>query len=163
MPVQVRLYNYPVSTADETTDVVSESAARAASDVRAVVGRLRRRLREQAGDDDLTPSQSAVLSRLDAQGAASISDLAAAERMRHQSMAATVAALALRGLIEQRPDPDDGRRQVLTLSDAGRELLQGTRRVRQEWLARTLHERCTEEQRQAIIEALGVLDRVTQP
>lgn len=147
---------------DESTEGISESAVRAASDVRVVFSRLRRRLRELAGDEDLTPSQSAVLSRLDKQGAATASDLAAGERVRPQSMAATVAALDRLGFVERRPDPEDGRRQLLSLSAEGRERLQGDRQARQEWLARTLQERCTEEQRRTIIEALALLDGIAQ-
>ncbi|MFX0579623.1 MarR family winged helix-turn-helix transcriptional regulator [Nocardia nepalensis] len=141
---------------------ISESAVRAASEVRVVFGRLRRRMRELAADDDLSPSQAAVLSRLDKDGAASTSELAAAERVRPQSMAMTVAALDRYGFVERRPDPADGRKQSLSLTAAGRARLQGDRRVRQEWLARTLHERCTEAQRRTILEALALLDDLAQ-
>lgn len=141
---------------------ISESAVRAAAEVRVVFGRLRRRMRELAADDDLTPSQAAVLSRLDKDGAASTSDLAAAERVRPQSMAMTVAALDRYGFVDRRPDPADGRRQLLSLTAAGRERLRGDRQVRQEWLARTLQQRCTEAQRRTILEALALLDDVAQ-
>jgi hypothetical protein len=40
--------------------------------------------------------------------------------------------------------------------------LLGDRQVRQEWLATTLQDKCTEAQRQTIIEALALLDEVTQ-
>jgi len=141
---------------------ISESAVRAASEVRVVIGRLRRRLRELATEDDLTPSQTAVLSRLDKDGAASTSDLAVGERVRPQSMAMTVAALERYGFVERRPDLADGRRQLLSLTVAGRERLQGDRQARQEWLARTLQQRCTEAQRRTILEALALLDDVAQ-
>ncbi|WP_433194165.1 MarR family winged helix-turn-helix transcriptional regulator [Nocardia sp. CA-107356] len=141
---------------------ISESAVRAAAEVRIVFGRLRRRMRELAADDDLTPSQTAVLSRLDKDGVASTSDLAAAERVRPQSMAMTIAALDRYGFVERRPDPADGRRQLLSLTAAGRERLRGERQVRQEWLARTLQQRCTEAQRRTILEALALLDDVAQ-
>jgi DNA-binding MarR family transcriptional regulator len=141
---------------------ISESAVQAASDVRVVFGRLRRRLRELAAAEDLTPSQASVLSRLDKEGAASASELAEAERVRPQSMAATVAVLIEQGLVERHPDPEDGRRQVISLTSAGQKRVQGDRQARQEWLARTLQERCTEKQRRTIIEALALLDDVTQ-
>ncbi|MFI5713170.1 MarR family winged helix-turn-helix transcriptional regulator [Kribbella sp. NPDC051620] len=141
---------------------ISESAALAASEVRVTFGRLRRRLRALAASDDLTPSQEAVLSRLDKHGVASASDLAAAERVRPQSMAATVAALMELGFVQRTPDPGDGRKQLISLTTAGVERLQGDRQVRQEWLAATLQDKCTEEQRQKIIEALALLDEVTQ-
>lgn len=141
---------------------ISESAAQAASEVRVTFGRLRRRLRSLAAMDDLTPSQESVVSRLDKGGAASASALAAAERVRPQSMAATVAALMELGFVERTPDPEDGRRQLVSLTPAGEKRLQGDRQARQEWLARALQDKCTEAQRQTIIEALALLDEVTQ-
>jgi DNA-binding MarR family transcriptional regulator len=140
---------------------ISESAVQAASEVRVVLGRLRRRLRELAAAEDLTPSQTSVLSRLDKRGAASASDLAAAERVRPQSMAATVAVLVEQGLVGRTPDPEDGRRQLISLTAAGQQRLQGDRHARQEWLAKALQDRCTEAQRRTIIEALALLDEAT--
>lgn len=145
------------------TAKISESAARAARDLRVVVSRVRRKLKEIYDVGDLTPSQTSVLSRLDKDGAASASDLAAAERVRPQSMAATLAALDERGLIQRRADPHDGRRQLISLSPAGREFIDDSRQAREEWLTRALQDRYTEAERHALIEALALLDRLTQP
>jgi DNA-binding MarR family transcriptional regulator len=142
---------------------VSGSAARVASELRVVFSRLRRRLKEIADTRDLTPSQTSVLSRLGKEGPASASDLAAAERVRPQSMAATLAGLDQHGLIRRDPDPDDGRRQLVSLTKAGRERADGDRQAREEWLARALQDRYTEAERRTIAEALGLLDRLSQP
>jgi len=147
---------------DETTGVYG-SAARTATDLRVVVSRLRRRLKEVYDATELTPSQLSVLSRLGTEGAASASDLAAAERVRPQSVASTLAALGERGLVERRPDPDDGRRQLVSLTSSGRERLEKTRQERDEWLARALQDRFTDAERRTIGEALALLDRLTQP
>ena len=141
---------------------MSDTATHAAREIRVVFGRLRRRLREVATFGDLTPSQTSVISRLDKGGPASASDLAAAEGIRPQSMAATLAVLDQAGVIRRDPDPDDGRRQLISLSPAGRERLEGDRRAREEWLARTLRECYTEAERRTIVEALALLDRLTQ-
>jgi DNA-binding MarR family transcriptional regulator len=140
-----------------------DSAARAAREVRVVLGRLRRRLREVHDDSELTPSQTSVLSRLAKDGPAGASDLAAAERVRPQSVAATLAVLDERGLIRRRPDPADGRRQLVSLSEAGRELFDDTSRAREQWLTRALQERFTDDERRTVIEAMGLLERLTQP
>src|ERR1700753_1952607 len=97
-------------------DGISESAAAAARDVRVMFSRLRRQLREVAGGGGLTPSQTAVLTRLWKEGQSSASALAAAERMRPQSMATIVNGLEQHRLIRRAPDPDDGRRQVISLT-----------------------------------------------
>ena len=147
----------------DTTGVISESAARAARDLRVVVGRLRRRLKEVYDTRELTPSQVSVLSRLSKDGPASASDLAAAERVRPQSVAATLAVLDERGLIERRPDPTDGRRQLISLSATGRQIIEGSRQASEEWLSRALQDRFTETERRTVIEAMALLDRLTRP
>ena len=143
-------------------DGTGDSAAAAARDLRVVIGRLRRRLREVAVDGDLTPSQTAVLIRLWKEGPSSAGVLAGAERIRPQSMAAIVAALGRRGLIERSPDPEDGRRQVISLTEAGRERAASDRQAREEWLARTMQERYTERERRVILDALSLLERLTE-
>ena len=142
-------------------DGIAESASAAARDLRVVVGRLRRQLRGLATDGDLTPSQTAVLTRLWKEGASSASALAGAERVRPQSMATIVAALEQRGLIERTPDPEDGRRQVISLTKAGRRRAESDRQVREEWLARAIHERYSESERHTILDALSLLERLT--
>ena len=142
---------------------VSESAARAARDLRVVVSRLRRRLRELYDTRDLTPSQTSVLTRLGKDGPASASALAAAERVRPQSVAATLAALDERGLIHRRPDPGDGRRHLISLSAAGREFFEDKRRASEEWLSQALQDRLTEAERHTVIQALALLDRLSGP
>ena len=147
---------------DPLEPAVSSAAAHAAGDLRVLLGRLRRRLKEVDNSDGITASQLSVLSRLDREGPAAPGVLAAAERVRPQSMGATLAALEERALIGRRPDPVDGRRQVVSLSDAGVEVITGTRRVREEWLARALQDRYTEAERATIVEALALLERLDQ-
>ena len=89
-------------------DHISDAAVQAARDLRVVFSRLRRRIREVAQDADLTPSQESALSLAGKHGAATASALAAAEGVRPQSMATTLAALEQHGLIRRTPDPDDG-------------------------------------------------------
>lgn len=135
--------------------------AQAARELRVLVGRLRRRLRAVDDTHELSASQLAVLGRLERDGAASTSDLAKAERVRPQSMAATVAALEDRGLIVRRPDPDDGRRQLIELTPAADETVRGARRARDEWLERALRERFSEGELATVVAALGLLERLS--
>lgn len=143
-------------------ETIPASSVRAAKEIRSVFSRLRRRLREVAALGDLTPSQTSVLSRLERGDPASASDLAALERVRPQSMAATLAAIQEHGLIRRDPDPADGRRQLISLTDEGREAIAGSRRQREEWLARALTDHYTEAERQTVIEALALLDRLVE-
>ncbi|MFG2679821.1 MarR family winged helix-turn-helix transcriptional regulator [Streptomyces sp. NPDC048392] len=153
----------PGPTAPGSAVDISDSAARAARELHVVFGRLRRRIRQVARDGDLTPSQVSALTLVGKHGAATASALASAEGVRPQSMAATLVALDQRGLIRRSPDPADGRRQLVALTEAGRARIEGDRRVRQEWLARALQNRCTDEERDTVLEALALLDRLTGP
>lgn len=142
-------------------DGISESAGAAARDLRVVFSRLRRRLKDVATGSDLTPSQTAVLTRLWKEGASSTSALAAAEKVRPQSMATTLTGLDQHGLIRRAPDPNDGRRQMISLTAAGRRRAESDRQVREEWLARAMQERYSERERRVVLEALGLLQRLT--
>jgi DNA-binding MarR family transcriptional regulator len=139
-----------------------DSAVRAAREVATVFSRLRRRLREVASVDDLTPSQTSVLSRLSKDGPATASVLAAGERVRPQSMAATLGVLEERGLVQRHPDPDDGRRQLVSMTEAGQAQVDGTRQAREEWLVRVLRERYTEGERRELIAAVALVERLVQ-
>jgi DNA-binding MarR family transcriptional regulator len=133
------------------------STAQLAHDLRETVGRIIRRLRAEPGPPF---GQLAVLGRLDRQGPASISDLAAADRMRPQSMAQTVRDLEEAGLVSRRPDPTDGRRSFVELTPAGLETLETTRAQREDWLTRTLDRELDADQRELLREALRLLRRV---
>ncbi|MEL7976966.1 MarR family transcriptional regulator [Isoptericola sp. F-RaC21] len=133
-------------------------AAEAARELRSLVGRLRRRFLELSDNQELTPSQTALLSRLAKHGPASPGALAAAERVRPQSVGATLAVLVERGLVHRAADPTDGRRQVISLSDDGRAFLDGRREAGHGWLTRTLHERLTAAELAEVTATLRLLD-----
>jgi DNA-binding MarR family transcriptional regulator len=101
-----------------------------------------------------------VLARLMDNEGLTTSDLASVEGMRHQSMASTVAALAGLGLVERRRDPGDGRRLLIALTAEGRRRAEEGRQARGEWLAAELQKKCTEEERQTVITAMAVLERL---
>lgn len=131
-----------------------------AADLRAFLGQLNRRLRQQADLGDLTRSQLNVLSRLDREGPATVSDLARAEGVRPQSMGATVAALEEAGLVRRDPDPDDRRKSPISLSDAAREQIATDRLIRQDWLQHALSREFSDAELERVREALGLLSRI---
>jgi DNA-binding MarR family transcriptional regulator len=140
---------------------LSPSAVQASREVRAVISRLRRRILNAAEAEDITLGQASVLAHLSGRQNLTASELATAEGVRHQSMTATVASLTALGLVERRPDPDDGRRLLIALTTEGHRRVEEGRQARQEWLAGQLQDKCTEEERRAVIAAMAVLERLT--
>ncbi|SHM33541.1 MarR family winged helix-turn-helix transcriptional regulator [Actinacidiphila paucisporea] len=136
--------------------------ARIAADLRAAIGPLVRRLRQFRPDEELTLSQTSALVRLDREGPATGSELAAGEGVRPQSMAAILAVLYERGLVSRDPDPADGRRIVVSLSAAGREGLRGARREKGLRLTRAIADELTPEEQAVLAAALPLLERITR-
>jgi DNA-binding MarR family transcriptional regulator len=132
---------------------------RSASELRIVLGRLTRRLR---AEHRFPISQATVLSRLDREGAATTSALAAAERVRPQSMAHTIAELEADGLVDRTPDPDDRRQILIELTDRGREALADERARREGWLASTIATELTADEQELLIQAVPLLRRLAQ-
>jgi DNA-binding MarR family transcriptional regulator len=141
-------------------EAMSSSALRIALDLRVVVSRLRRRLMEVTDSDDLTPSQASALRRIGGGVTVTASALAAAERVRPQSMAVTLSTLEDLGLISRTPDPADGRRQIIEVTDAGQERVAGARYAGAEWLAARVQEEFSEDEQQTILQAIALLERL---
>ena len=129
-----------------------------ASELRVVLGQLVRRLR---AEHRFSLSHGAVLGRLDREGPRTTAELAAAERMRPQSMGQTLAELEARGFITRRPDERDGRRKLLELTDEGRAVLAEDRRRRVGWLAEAIEAEVTPEEQEALARAVPLMARLT--
>ncbi|MEY9952091.1 MarR family winged helix-turn-helix transcriptional regulator [Leifsonia sp. EB34] len=142
----------------------SASSVRAALDLRVAFARLRRRLREVASEPaGLSAQQSSALARIGKGEASTASRLAELEGVRPQSMATTIASLEELGLVVRTPDPTDGRRQLVSLTDAGREAESGNLDARREWLAHAMEERLTEEERQTVLAATALIEKLVRP
>ena len=137
----------------------STDTARVASELRFVLGHLMRRLR---AEHRFPISHGAVLGRLDREGPQSVSDLAASERIRPQSMAQTVSDLEADGLVERQPDPLDGRRALVSLTEQGIAVLQAERRQREGWLARAITDDLSPEEQAVLRDAVELLRRLAE-
>ncbi len=134
-----------------------------AGELRVLIGRLNRRLREQAHLGDLTGAQVSVLGYLDREGPATVTILARNESMRPQSMGANIAALEAAGLVSGTPDPADGRQTLWSVTPACRERVKAGRAAREDWLCRTIQSRLTAEEQEALAGALEHLKRLVEP
>lgn len=131
-----------------------------AQDLRALLGKLKRRLREQAHIGDLTPSQVSVVLRLEKDGPATASGLARAEGMRPQSMGPVIAALEDAGLVTGAPDPTDGRQTLLSVTPVCRKWVEEGRAARQDWLTRAIQARLSPQEQDQLAAAVTLLKRL---
>jgi DNA-binding MarR family transcriptional regulator len=99
---------------------------------------LVRRVRQVPIDGGLTMSERTALSQLDRLGPTTSSALAREAQITAQAMGATLSALRARGLVERRQDPNDGRRMVLSVTEAGLQALKDKRNARADLIARAL-------------------------
>ena len=123
----------PAESTLQEPDVTEVAAA-----LRVSIGLLLRRMRQIRPDGELSLPETSALARLDRSGPATSSALAKEEQISPQSMGATLAGLEARGLVARQPDPDDGRRAVLTLTGAGQQVLRDKRSARVAQLAAAL-------------------------
>jgi DNA-binding MarR family transcriptional regulator len=131
-----------------------------AAQLRQAVGQVKRRLRNRSAD--LSAPESSVLSRLDRNGPDSIAELARWDQVTPQTMGATVAALESRGYLERHPDPDDGRRFLLSLTAAGSAKVHGIRDAANNDIAAALREHLSPDEIRLIRDAAPLIERVAQ-
>jgi DNA-binding MarR family transcriptional regulator len=97
-------------------------------------GRLVRAVsRHTAGSSRLPAVPAAtlrLLSQVDELGPVTIGALAVADRCSQPTMSAAVTSLVARGWADKRPNPEDARSSLVTLTDQGRTILTEARRER---------------------------------
>jgi DNA-binding MarR family transcriptional regulator len=147
---------------ESTGAVRSIDVDEVAGALRVSVGMLVRRLKQTDPHGELTLPETSALSRLDRGGPATSSDLARLERISPQSMGATIAALEERGLIARDRDPEDGRRIMLSITEAGRQVARDRRGARTEQIARALAGGFTQAELAQLAAAAPLLERLAE-
>jgi DNA-binding MarR family transcriptional regulator len=138
--------------APTTTDLATE--------LRLVVGRLQRRLRQQS-IGELTPSQLSALTSVEKHGPVLLGELARIEAVAPPTLTKIVGRLEELALVARQPNPADARSSHLTITASGTARLAQVRRERTAWL----HERLaalTAEDRKALVAAVPVLARLLE-
>jgi DNA-binding MarR family transcriptional regulator len=120
---------------------------------------LVRKLR-QAPPDELTLAEMAALKYLDQGGPATSSELARADRISPQSMGATLAVLQQRELVARDRDPGDGRRILLSITEAGRQRIRDRSGARTEQIARVLDAGFSPAELEQLQAAVPLLERL---
>jgi DNA-binding MarR family transcriptional regulator len=127
-----------MSYANDMTTPTSDTAL--ASDLRATITRLARRLRNQRADESMSIGRLATLGTLERHGPLTPGELAAHERVQPPSMTRIITALEEAGFITRTDHPTDRRQVLVALSTEGKALLREDRRRRDAWLAQRMRE-----------------------
>jgi DNA-binding MarR family transcriptional regulator len=133
----------------------------AATRLQRAAAQLGRRIGADGGATHLSLNKVAVLARLQREGPATGSALAAYLRLQPQSLTRLLASLALDGLVVRRPDAQDGRQSLIELTPAGLAALTedfGARRAR---LAHAMEAALSAEDLDLLVQAVALMDRLS--
>ena len=129
-------------------------------ELRILIQKVARRIRNNRASEDLSDSQLGVLFQLE-EGDHSPGELAAHERVTPPSMNRTLNGLEQRGLIARHPADDDARRVRVTVTSAGLAQIAETRALRTAWFSRALAD-LTPDERRALEAVTPTLRRLSE-
>ena len=140
----------------------AQDTAKAAVRLVVAVKRLRSRMREESGamSVGLSAAQLSIFSRLMNGGAATAASLAAAEHVSQQAIAQSLAKLKADGLICVSPDPTDGRKSLISVTEAGRRLNDSIMASRDAWLIQAIESAVGPGERDVLDQAIELLERL---
>ncbi len=128
--------------------------------LRLALVRLVRTLRRR-GRSRLTPSQTSALSTVEEYGPMRINTLAAYESLGAPAATRVVASLEDLGLLERTVDPEDKRASLVSLSTAGRAVLDELKRERTLEISGMI-ERLSVKERASIVAAIPALEKIAR-
>ncbi|MEA2283940.1 MAG: hypothetical protein QOK21_4547 [Solirubrobacteraceae bacterium] len=140
---------------------VRDEVQATAAAVHLAISLFTRRARE-GGSGELSLPERTVLSRLDRNGPDTAASLARWEGISPQSMGATLTALQSRGFVRRAPDPTDGRRVILTISEEGVSVVRARRGELTDRIAATLDKRFTSDEVELIGSAAPLIERLAE-
>lgn len=108
----------------------------------------------------MTLPEQSMLARLERGGPVTASDLARAEQVTPQAVGPMVVALERRGLVVRSPDPADGRRVLLSVTEPGLEALRDKRSARVETMAKALAENFSAGELETLRAAAVLIERL---
>jgi DNA-binding MarR family transcriptional regulator len=123
---------------------------------------LMRQLRQTGPADGIGSARLSVLGALYRRGPMTPTELAAHERVKLQTLTRLLAELEADGWLVREPDPEDGRRSVLSLTRLGARELTADVQRREASLAAAIASALTPAQQAQLLKACEALDAVTE-
>lgn len=139
----------------------TENSHSIASALRPVLARLNRKLRRLSPSNTvLSQTERSILVLLEQHDYLLSAELAILEKITPQSMGALLNHLAELSLISKTASESDKRKVHISLSAAGKEMLEQVRHERDEWLSKAIAEVCTAQEQLILKEAIGPLTKL---
>ena len=133
---------------------------RLAVEINVAFGRIVRRLRQAHVPGDITLSEASVLARLESGTADTPGGLAHGEHVSPQAMGVTLTGLEDRKMVTRTPDPSDGRRVIVRITEGGRLVMEHRRDAKIAAVAAALASGFTAEERARLADATPLLLRL---
>ena len=150
----------PVSTPVRSATAPRSDPEQLATDLRLLIGRLARRLRQQ-GETGVTASLMSAMWSIERLQPVTLGELSTAERVQPPTITRIANSLESAGLVRRETDPSDRRVCRVRLTSKGQRLLDRTRSQRTAYLNRRL--RVLEPADRRILEqAVPVLERLLE-
>jgi DNA-binding MarR family transcriptional regulator len=130
-----------------------------AAEIRQGATRLARLMRSGRSAGALSTNKISVLSHLRARGPSTPGELATADRQQPQSLTRVFSELAKAGLIVRTVAEDDRRQVIVSLTEAGRAMLDDDLAERDEWLATAIAD-LSETERGVLLLAARLMERI---
>src|ERR1700722_2068741 len=116
--------------------------------------------RETRNDGQLSLTERSTLGLLYPDVQLAPTDIARTEKVTTQSMSQVVNHLVELNFVTRTPSAEDGRKTLLSLTEFGRAGVEQARLEKQEWLAKALHQKVTESEKNLLIDALTILTKL---
>lgn len=145
----------------EAPDQASARDVEVAASLRSIIHRLVKVMRRQTPNKEmLSLTERSTLGLIYQQGKILPSEAAQVEKVSTQSMSQVINHLFEIGYISKTGDENDKRKVLLSLTPSGKEFVERRRQEKQEWLARTLHEKISPREKEVLAEAITILAKL---
>jgi len=89
-------------------------------------------------------------------------ELAALTKIKTQSMSQILKKLEEQGIIKRTPSTDDKRKVYISLSSAGKKIIEKARYEKDEWLRGVIKHLLTDKEKELLVKALPVLQKIAE-
>lgn len=133
------------------------------SDLRAIVGRLIKKLRKESSTGQLLSlTERSTMGLLYQYKSMLPSELAASEKITNQSMSEILRHLAELGFITRTASEQDKRKVNISLSAEGEKTLLRVRSERDEWLNKAITTTCSADEQEILKKSISILTKIVE-